>query len=227
MKKNSTPPTLEELLASFEHAGRDARRQQQLSEMIERMAAEETAQRRRAVRLWSVRLVTAACLVLFMMTLVRLWYPSQPSVGPQMAQAPKMQGHTSIQTTPSISNQPAHVGANSRPTDLPLPSSICEPKPALPSQPVEADPILEELVPAPIFDEPISSEQYAEADDATSPEDEQQFPVAPFQPEVSDAVAQAEPAPEPEAPAQRRSLFSFRQAEPSMMDGNVLSFRII
>ena len=72
MKKNSTPPTLEELLASLEHAGRDARRQQQLSEIIERMAAEETAQRRRTVRLWSVRLVAAACLVLFMMTIVRL-----------------------------------------------------------------------------------------------------------------------------------------------------------
>ena len=55
MKKNNDTPTLEQLLASVEHAGRDARRQQQLSEMIERMAAEEASKRHRSVRLWAVR----------------------------------------------------------------------------------------------------------------------------------------------------------------------------
>ena len=219
MKKNSTPPTLEELLASLEHAGRDARRQQQLSEMIERMAAEETAQRRRTVRLWSVRLVAAACLVLFMMTIVRLWYPSSVSVEPQLAQAPQVQ-------LPKVHMAPAQPGkASPRPIVESRPATI-SPKPALPSQPVVAEPILEELIPAPIFDEPAPSEQYAEAVDDTASDDEQ-LPVAPFQPEVSDVVVQAEPAPEPEAPAQRRNIFRLRQAEPSMMDGNVLSFRII
>lgn len=219
MKKNNTPPTLEELLASLEHAGRDARRQQQLSEMIERMAAEETAQRRRTVRLWSVRLVAAACLVLFMMTIVRLWYPSSVSVEPQLAQAPQVQ-------LPKVHMAPAQPGkASPRPIVESRPATI-SPKPALPSQPVVAEPILEELIPAPIFDEPAPSEQYAEAVDDTASDDEQ-LPVAPFQPEVSDVVVQAEPAPEPEAPAQRRNIFRLRQAEPSMMDGNVLSFRII
>ena len=220
MKKNSTPPTLEELLASLEHAGRDARRQQQLSEMIERMAAEETAQRRRTVRLWSVRLVAAACLVLFMLTLVRLWYPSQPSAGPQVAQAPQVQ-HPVFHMAPA---QPEK--AASRPAVVSYPAAIFAPKPVLQSQPVVAEPIVEEQRPAPIFDEPVSSEQYAEAVDVTASDDEQ-FPAASLQPEVSDAIAQAEPAHEPEAPAQRRSIFRLRQAEPSMMDGNVLSFRII
>ncbi len=219
MKKNSTPPTLEELLASLEHAGRDARRQQQLSEMIERMAAEETAQRRRTVRLWSVRLVAAACLVLFMLTLVRLWYPLQPSVGPQLAQAPQVQ-------PPVFHMAPAQpVKAVTRPAVVTRPVTIAS-KPALPSQPAAAEPIFEELIPTPIVDEPAPSEQYAEAVDDTAPEDEQ-LPVAPFQPEVSDAIAQAEPAPAPEPSEQRRSIFRLRQAEPSMMDGNVLSFRII
>ena len=219
MKKNSTPPTLEELLASLEHAGRDARRQQQLSEMIERMAAEETAQRRRTVRLWSVRLVAAACLVLFMMTIVHLWYPSPVSVEPQLAQAPQVQ-------LPKVHMAPAQPGkVTPRPEEESRPATI-SPMPVLPPQPVVAEPILEELIPAPIFDEPAPSEQYAEAVDVTDPEDEQ-LPVGPFQLEVSDVVAQAEPAPETEAPTQRRSLFSFRQAEPSMMDGYVLSFRII
>ena len=218
MKKNSTPPTLEELLASLEHAGRDARRQQQLSEMIERMAAEETARRRRTVRLWSVRRVAAACLVLFMMTIVHLWYPSPVSVEPQLAQAPQVQ-------LPKVHMAPAQPGkVTPRPNVESRPATI-SPLPALPPQPVVAEPILEELIPAPIVDEPVISEQYAEAVDVTDPEDEQ-LPVAPIQPEVSDAIAQTEPAPETEAPTQRRSLFSFRQAEPSMMDGNVLAFHI-
>ena len=218
MKKNNTPPTLEELLASLEHAGRNARRQQQLSEMIERMAAEETARRRRTVRLWSVRLVAAACLVLFMMTIVHLWYPSPVSVEPQLAQAPQVQ-------LPKVHMAPAQPGkVTPRLEEESRPATI-SPMPALPPQPVVAEPILEELIPAPIVDEPVISEQYAEAVDVTDPEDEQ-LPVAPIQPEVSDAIAQTEPAPETEAPTQRRSLFSFRQAEPSLMDGNVLALHI-
>lgn len=217
MKKNSTPPTLKELLASLEHAGRNARRQQQLSEMIERMAAEEAAAKRRSVRLWSVRLVAAACLVLFMMTIVHLWYPSPVSVEPQLAQAPQVQ-------LPKVHMAPAQpVKAVTRPAVVTRPVTIAS-KPALPSQPAAAEPIFEELIPTPIVDEPAPSEQYAEAVDDTAPEDEQ-LPVAPFQPEVSDAVAQAEPTPEPSE--QRRSIFRLRRAEPSMMDGNVLSFRII
>ena len=38
MKTNNEKPTLEQLLASVEHAGRDARRQQQLSDMIEQLS---------------------------------------------------------------------------------------------------------------------------------------------------------------------------------------------
>ena len=219
MKKNSTPPTLEELLASLEHAGRNARRQQQLSEMIERMAAEEAAAKRRSVRLWSVRLVAAACLVLFMMTIVHLWYPSPVSVEPQLAQAPQVQ-------LPKPHMAPAEpYKATPHPASTTPPTTINEPKPALPLQPDVADPILEEIAPSPIIEPSLPTEQYAESVTEELPTEE--LSATPFQPETSDDIAQAEPAPAPEAPTQRRSLFRLRMAEPSMMDGNVLSFRII
>jgi hypothetical protein len=222
MKKNSTSPTLEELLASVEHAGRDARRQQQLSEMIERMAVEEAAAKRRSVRLWSVRLVAAACLVLFMMTIVRLWYPSPVSVKPQLAQAPQVQ-------LPKAHMAPAEPAkAASRPTFTvrPVAVGIVSPQPALQSQPVVAEPILEEIIPSPVFDEPMPTEQYAEVSDEEQSAEEV-LPIASILQPASEALAQAEPAPEPEAPTQRRSIFRLRQSEPSMMDGNVLSIRLI
>ena len=218
MKKNSTPPTLEELLASLEHAGRNARRQQQLSEMIVRMAAEEAAAKRRSVRLWSVRLVAAACLVLFMMTIVHLWYPSPVSVEPQLAQAPQVQ-------LPKPHMAPAEpYKATPHPASTTPPTTINEPKPALPLQPDVADPILEEIAPSPIIEPSLPTEQYAESVTEELPTEE--LSATPFQPETSDDIAQAEPAPAPEAPTQRRSLFRLRMAEPSMMDGNVLALQI-
>ena len=88
MKKNNDTPTLEQLLASVEHAGRDARRQQQLSEMIERMAAEEASKRHRSVRLWAVRFAAAAAVTLFVVTSVWILTNPSPLVGVQVAQAP-------------------------------------------------------------------------------------------------------------------------------------------
>ena len=91
MKKNSnTPPTLEDLLSSIEHQGRDARRREQISAMLERMAAEESASRRHTVRLWTVRVAVAASVVGIIMTVARLMQPQPQPVGSQMAQAPSI-----------------------------------------------------------------------------------------------------------------------------------------
>ena len=219
MKKNSTHPTLEELLASLEHAGRDARRQQQLSQMIERMAAEEAAAKRRSVRLWSVRLVTAACLLLFVLTLIRLWQPIPHSVESQLAQAPQVQ-----MPKPHMAPAEPHRAAPQSAAS-PLPTAISEPQPALPLQPIVADPILEEIAPSPILEPSLPTEQYAESVPEELPAEEES-PAVPFLPETTDAIAQAEPAPAPEAPTQHRSLFRLRMAEPSLMDGNVLALQI-
>lgn len=64
---------LAEMLHAIEHAGRDKRRQQQLSILIDQMAAEEAvvaSQRNR--KRWTLAISAAACIVLFVTTLVRL-----------------------------------------------------------------------------------------------------------------------------------------------------------
>ena len=92
MKKNNSTPTLEELLNSVEHAGRDARRREQLAEMIERMAAEEAAQKaaqRHTVRMWTTRIAVAATVTLFVTTSIWRWGNREvTSEAPLVAQAP-------------------------------------------------------------------------------------------------------------------------------------------
>ena len=219
MKKDNETPTLEQLLASVEHAGRDARRQQQLAEMIERLAAEEAAARHRKVRLWSVRLIAAASLLLFMLTAVRLWYPSKPMASPQLAQTPQ------VQLPPITTEQPTQQRALApapQQVDEPSPYNTLSPMPSLPSQPVVEAPLLEETMPI----EPISFEQYAEAVEEELPTTEESSLVDIPQPDP-DAVAQADPVDAPETHSRQHGIFRLRQAESSLMNDNVLSFRII
>ena len=223
MKKNNTPLSLEDLLASVEHAGRDARRQQQLAEMIEQKAEEEAAAKRRSVRLWSVRLVAAACLLLFVLTFVRLWQPHPLSEGQPVAQASR-----SPQVPfPAIHMAPAQQDRDKgHPTVKPGPAGSVAPLPTLLPQPSIAEPIMEELTPDPLFSETPALEQYAKVEDEPVA-NEEQLPAALQLPDSTIVLAQAESIPEPETPEPRRKLFSLRHAEPSMMDGNVLSFRIL
>lgn len=82
MRKTDEPFELEELLKAVEHAGRDNRRQQQLSELIDKLASDEAATNRKKVwRRWSIAISAAACLLIFVTTLVRLSTPNtnQPS----------------------------------------------------------------------------------------------------------------------------------------------------
>ena len=87
MKKNSEPLSLEQLLASVEHAGRDSRRQQQLSAMIERMADDE-AKKRRTFRMWAIPLAAAATVTLFVITSVWQWEDPMQPAGPQLCRRP-------------------------------------------------------------------------------------------------------------------------------------------
>lgn len=64
---------LAEMLHAIEHAGRDKRRQQHLSILIDQLATEEgvvASQRNR--KRWTLAISAAACIVLFVTTLVRL-----------------------------------------------------------------------------------------------------------------------------------------------------------
>ena len=63
MKNDSNKMDLDQLLATLEHAGRDSRRQQELSAMIDSLAAAETT-KHRSFWWWSSRVAVAACVTL-------------------------------------------------------------------------------------------------------------------------------------------------------------------
>lgn len=215
MKKNSDTPTLEQLLASVEHAGRDSRRRQQLSAMIEQMAADE-ADKRRQSRLWTARLAAAATVTLFVSTAVWQWTRPAPIVGPQLAQAPVVRP-TVLHVPQPVA--PAPVAATPAPTPAAA-DYVLQPLPAMgvanTSAPIVAEP--EEALP-----------HHSDYDHLAMAENEE--------PQATDTQSPSTPAAEPVQMAQtatnanpqprRNSFFSLFQAEPSMMDGTTLAFNIL
>ena len=217
MKTNNEKPTLEQLLASVEHAGRDARRQQQLSDMIEQLSEAE-ASRRSTVRRRVVRIAVAATVTLFVTTSVWRWLsPSQPQAG----QASLRAVVSPAVVTPTL--QPA-IPTQEPPSISPVRRSFGHPQP-LPSvaadDPVEAtaevEPALVEIVEPPLPQEEV---YIAEAEPSAAEEE-----VRPSFPQpATETLAQNTTAPAP--PPRRHGLFSLRMAEPSLMDGNVLALQI-
>lgn len=220
MKKNNDTPTLEQLLASVEHAGRDARRQQQLSEMIERMAAEEASKRHLSVRLWTVRFAAAATVTLFVVTSVWKLTNSSPLAGVQVAQAPVIR-KTKL---PVPTMEPLRQAAKA--PDIPLNVSVSKPQATVAMPVVEEQPVGAEAAavePAPDF--PVMEEIIAEAvvQEEPMPTVEEEEPVVPnMEPAV---MAQSSPTPKPKQ--ERRGFFSLFRAEPSLMDGTMLAFNIL
>lgn len=215
MKKNSEPLSLEQLLASVEHAGRDNRRQQQLSAMIERMADQE-AKKRRAFRMWAIPLAAAATVTLFVITSIWQWdNPLQPA-GPQVAQAPAVRR---IELPlPQTDARPTAVVASVR--HRPVADNGTQPLPGImPATP--AVPLAVEVVEAVLSQEELLAETLQPQPDTLY----QEFssPAAPVAEPTQMAQAAAEPQPEP----RRSSFFSLFRAEPSLMDGTVLAFNIL
>ena len=214
MKKNSEPLSLEQLLASVEHAGRDSRRQQQLSAMIERMAADE-AKKRRTFRMWAIPLAAAATVTLFVVTSVWQWENPMQPVGPQVAQAPAVR-RTEL-PLPQTKQQPVAIApvrqrAAVEDGTLPLPGIVT----ATPAQPLVME-VVEPVMPQ----EEYLAEALPEETDTLY-----QGNITPAVPaDVPSQLAQA-PA-EPRTAERSRSFFSFFRAEPSLMDGTVLAFNIL
>ena len=82
---------LEDFLADVEHAGRDARRQQELGAMIDLMAEESGKRKvesgRHGFWWWGARVAAAACVLFFITTAVRIWFiPTEPA-GTMVAEA--------------------------------------------------------------------------------------------------------------------------------------------
>ena len=231
MKKNSnTPPTLEDLLSSIEHQGRDARRREQISTMIERMAAEESAARRHTVRLWTVRVAVAASVMGIIMTVVRLMQPQMQPVGSQVAQAPSIVPpvlhsdsllHSSETATASPTQAPLTLQPSAASDTLPRMVHTMEGESSEAAAPMRVHPMPEQLL--------------AEAEMAALPDGD----IRSFQqPQIPlETLAQSEPASAPEAPKEDtpaakpkprgNSFFKLFEPKPSMMEGTMLAFHII
>lgn len=231
MKKNSnTPPTLEDLLSSIEHQGRDARRREQISAMIERMAAEESASRRHTVRLWTVRVAVAASVVGIIMTVARLMQPQLQPVGSQMAQAPSIVPPVLHSDSLLHSSETATVSPTQAPVTL-QPSAASDTLPRM-VHTMEGE---SSEAAAPMLVHPMPAQLLAEAEMAALPDGD----IRSFQqPQIPlETLAQSEPASAPEAPHEDtpatktkprgNSFFKLFEPKPSMMEGTMLAFHII
>ncbi len=210
---------LEDLLAEVEHAGRDARRQQEMGDMIDQMAVVES--RRHGFWWWSARVAAAACILFFISTAVRIWFiPTEPAA-PMVAEAEVVSEQwpvTSMDSTVATPAKPAvprhahhktttHPAANG---DTPLHEGTAD------AAAEEVLPVVEEMLAEEVEskEEPVQEmEEFAVEEIAT--------PVV--------SVAYAEPQPQPQEPSRRRNILSslFRQPEPDEMTGTVLAFRIL
>lgn len=231
MKKNSnTPPTLEDLLSSIEHQGRDARRREQISAMLERMAAEEAASRRHTVRLWTVRVAVAASVMGVIMTVARLMQPQLQTVGSQVAQAPIIVPPVLHRDSVLHSSETATVSPTQAPLTL-QPSAASDTLPRM-VHTMEGE---SSEAAAPMLVHPMPAQLLAEAEMAAVPDGD----IRSFQqPQMAlETLAQSEPATAPEAPQEDtpaanlkprgNSFFKLFEAKPSMMEGTMLAFHII
>jgi hypothetical protein len=231
MKKNSnTPPTLEDLLSSIEHQGRDARRREQIMAMLERMAAEESAARRHTVRLWTVRVAVAASVMGIIMTVARLMQPQPQPVGSQMAQAPSIVPPVLHSDSVLRSSETATVSPTQAPVTL-QPSAASDTLPRM-VHTMEGE---SSEAAAPMLVHPMPAQFLAEAEMAALPDGDIRSLQQPQMP--LETLAQSEPATAPEAPQddtpavktkpRGNSFFKLFEPKPSMMEGTMLAFHII
>lgn len=231
MKKNSnTPPTLEDLLSSIEHQGRDARRREQISAMLERMAAEESAARRHTVRLWTVRVAVAASVMGIIMTVARLMQPQLQTVGSQVAQAPIIVPPVLHSDSVLRSSETATVSPTQAPLTL-QPSAASDTLPRM-VHTMEGE---SSEAAAPMLVHPMPEQLLAEAEMAALSDGDIRSLQQPQMP--LETLAQSEPATAPEAPQEDtpaanpkprgNSFFKLFEAKPSMMEGTMLAFHII
>lgn len=219
MKTDKQNIGLEQLLDTLEHAGRDARRQQELGEMIDRMAGEENDEHHHGTWWWVSRVAAAACVLFFISTAVRVWFIPTERGERLVAEAVVPEVVLPVDVAPSVETAP-----------------VVAETPRVRVKPVTAQPVVEEEQEAPIvveeyFIEEIEEEELPVEEQIEEPVDNRIEIIA--QPVVS--VAQTvEPAPEETAPAKptkpaRRSILGglIRRAEPSKMEGTMLAFNIL
>ena len=229
MKKTDEKFDLYELLRTVEHAGRDNRRQQQLSDLIDSLAAEEESAHRKVLwRRWSIGISVAACLVLFVTTIVK--FTAQDAIQPSGSLVAEAQADTAAKPMLDEINDDDSPSLGERTV---RPHTV---SPAVAPQMVaeqsddrqdvkEMDEVFnEEVIPVDVYDNDV---QYAEQIEQRKSEDtllehvDADSDNVQMQPQfaMQEPTAKQEKAP--------RKWFKLRRANPSKMDGTVLAFNLL
>ena len=225
---------LELMLKAVEKAGRDSRRREALSAMLDQMAAAEAAVHRKVVRRrWSIGISAAACLLLFVTTIVRLTNISDGvAAGPLTAEVDEkniVNGDTVADTVaydnniqnsvlsikPSKSIAP--TVSESAPMMAETKASQEETTPLLPSEEKAIDTV--SLGDEVLFD----AGQFAEADLPESKENEVVTPT-PSSPQPAQVAANT---PAAKSDKRRSRWVRHHRDDRSKMDGTMLAFNIL
>lgn len=225
---------LELMLKAVEKAGRDSRRREALSAMLDRMAADEAAAHRKVVRRrWRIGVSAAACLLLFVTTIVRLTNIGDGvAPGPLTAEVddkPIVNGDT-VADTVAIDNNMQNNVLSIKPRKAIAPT-VTESAPMM----AETKASQEETTPIPSAEEQAADTvslgdevlfdagQFAEADLSESEENEEVTP-SPSSPQPAQVAANT-PAAKPD---KRRSRWvRHHRDDRSKMDGTMLAFNIL
>ncbi len=217
MKTNKTPLDLEQLLTEIEHAGRNARRQEQLAEMIDQLATTEQSKKQRSFWWWTVRVAAAACVFFFISTAIRIWFLPTKSELPLVAHVEQPTA-TPVTVDTTAANVPTAVPTILRQQRIIKPLTPATMQPEASETPVLSPEYLAEEIPTP--------EPEEEAEETTTPLlEENNTPII----EVATTIEQPKPATESvaiAAPAKKERhnfLSLFRRTEPSKMEGTTLA----
>lgn len=210
------------LLAEVEHAGRDARRQDELAAMVDSMAGAN----RHGFWWWGARVAAAACVLFFIGTAVRIWFiPTDSNVDDNLvAQAEVPEVIPVVADTTPVApavQQPARVQSPVVPTE-PLVEEVYVAEEVQAEPESEEAPVVEERDTVIIIEEAVVPEPapivQAEPVDAVA------APIVSVSNTSEQPVATAE-----ERKSKRASFFKniFRRHEPSKMDGTMLALNIL
>ncbi len=221
---------LELMLKALEKAGRDSRRREALSAMLDQIAADEAAAHRKVVRRrWRIGVSAAACLLLFVTTIVRL-----TNIGDGVAPGPLT---AEVDDKPIVNGDTVAIDSDVQTDALPV-----RPHKAIAPTVTESAPMMAETKASqeetttmpPVEEEAVDTVklgdevlydagQFAEADLPESEENEVVTPT-PVSPKPAQVAANT-PAPKPAK--QRSRWVRHHRDDRSKMDGTMLAFNIL
>ncbi len=225
---------LELMLKALEKAGRDSRRREALSAMLDRMAVDEAAAHRKVVRRrWRIGVSAAACLLLFVTTIVRL-----TNIGDGVAPGPltaEVDGRPVVNgdTVPDAVANDSNVQPNALPVRVRKIFTSTDSEPT--SMMVETKAPQEETTPMPSLEEKAvdtvslgdevlyDAGQLAEVD---LPESEDNEDVKPSPSSLQPAQVAAN-TPAAKSDKRRSRWVRHHRDDRSKMDGTMLAFNIL